>query len=54
MPRSPQWMDLYQIGLGGPLVDVINRAEFCCSQLRGFNSVGGQNSPSPIDLACRR
>jgi len=46
MPRSPQWMDLYQIWFrgGGPLADVINRAEFCCSRLMGFESVRGQNS----------
>ena len=37
-----------KFGLGGPLADVINCAEFCCSRLRGFDSVGGQNSPSPI------
>ena len=55
MPRSPQWMDLYdEFGLGGPLADVIKCAEFCCSRLMGFDSVRGQNSPSPIDLAGRR
>ena len=54
MPRSSQWMDLYQIWLKGPLADVINCAEFCCSRLMGFDSVRGQNSPSPIDLAGRR
>jgi len=26
----------------------------CCSRLMGFDSVRGQNSPSPIDLAGRR
>ena len=54
MPGSPQWMDLYQIWFRGPLADIINRAEFCCSRLMGFDSVRGQNSPSPIDLAGRR
>ena len=55
MPRSPQWMDFFtKFGLGGPLVDVINCAEFCSSRLMGFDSVRGQNSPSPIDLASRR
>ena len=56
MPRSPQWMDLYHIkfGLGDPLADIIKCAEFCCSQLMGFDSVMGQNSPSLIDLAGRR
>jgi len=29
----------------GSLADIISCAEFCCSQLRGFNSVRGQNSP---------
>ena len=54
MPRSHQWMDLYQIWLGGPLADVINCAKFCCSRLMGFDSVRGQNSPSPIDLIGHR
>ena len=34
-------------------MDVIKCAEFCCSRLMGFDSVRGQNSPSPIDLAGR-
>jgi len=38
-------------GLVGPLADVINCAEFCCSRLMGFDSVRRQISPSPIDLA---
>ena len=56
MPRSPQWMDLYQIGLGDPLADIINCAEFYSSRLMSmsFDSVTGQNSPSPIDLPGRR
>ena len=49
MPRSPQWMDFYQIWFRG---SSHGRAE--CSQLMGFDSVRGQNSPSPIDLAGRR
>jgi len=55
MPRSPQWM-CTKFELEGPLADVINCAEFCCSQLRGFDSVGTQIaiSQTPIDLACRR
>ena len=28
--------------------------EFCCIRLMCFDSVRGQNSPSPIDLAGRR
>ena len=35
----------------GPLADVMNYAEFCCCGLMGFDSVKGQNSPSPIDMA---
>ena len=36
MPRSPSgWI----CGLGGPLADVINCAEFCCNRLLGFDSV---------------
>ena len=42
MPRSHQWMDLYQIWFRGPPADVINCAEFCCSRLMGFDSVRGQ------------
>ena len=45
---------MYQIWFRGPLLDVINSAEFCCSRLVAFDCVGGQNSPSPIDLAGRR
>jgi len=33
---------------------VINGSEFCGNRLRGIDSVGGQNLPYPIDLACRR
>jgi len=51
-PRRPKWMYLYQIWFRGPLADVINGAEFCGSRLRGCDSVGGQNLPSPIELAC--
>ena len=29
-----------KFGLGGPLADVINCAELCCSRLMGFDSVG--------------
>ena len=54
MPRSPQWIDLYQIWFRVSPADVINCAEFCCSRLMGFDSVRGQNSLSPIDLAGRR
>jgi len=43
-----------KFGLGGPLAEVINCAEFCCNRLMDFDSVRGQNSPSPIDLAGRR
>jgi len=46
-------MDLYQIWLGGPLADMISCVEFYCSGLMGFDSVGGQNSPSLFDLAGR-
>jgi len=48
MPRSPQWIDLYQIWFRGPLTDVINCAEFCCSQLMGFDSVRGQIRHLPL------
>ena len=54
MPRSPSGWICTKFGLGGPLADVINCAEFCCSRLMGFDSVRDQNSPSPIDLAGRR
>jgi len=29
LPRSPQWMDLYQIWYRGPLVDVMSCVKFC-------------------------
>ena len=53
-PEAPSGWTCTKFGLGGPLTDVINSAEFCCSGLMGFDSVSGQNSPSPIDLAGRR
>ena len=53
-PEAPSGWICTKFGLGGPLADVINCAEFCCSRLTGFDSVRGQNSPSPIDLAGRR
>ena len=53
-PEAPSGWICTKFGLGGPLVDVINCAEFCCSRLMCFDSVRGQNSPSPIDLAARR
>ena len=43
-----------KFGLVSSLADIINCAEFCCSRLRGFDSVGGQNSPSRVNLAVRR
>ena len=56
MPRRPSgWIcTKFGFGSGCPPADVINRAEFCHSRLMGFDSVMGQNSPSPIDLAGRR
>ena len=55
-PEAPSGLvpNCTKFGLGVPPADVINCAEFCCSRLIGFDSVSGQNSPSPIDLACRR
>ena len=54
MPKSPSVWICIKFGLGGPVADVINCAEFCCCGLMGFDSVRGQNPPSPIDLAgCR-
>ena len=54
MPKRPQWMDLYQIWFRGFPRGRGRNAEFCCCRLTGFDSVRGQNSPSPIDLAGRR
>ena len=55
MPRSPQWMDLYQIWFR---VSSRGRNQLCGillqSGLMGFDSVRGQNLPSPIDVAGRR
>ena len=53
MPRSSQWIDLYQIWFRGSSRVLINCAEFCCSRLMGFDSVRGQNFPYNIDLAGR-
>ena len=53
-PEAPRGWICTKFSLWGPLADVINCAEFCCSRLMGFDSVRGQNSPSPIDLAGRR
>ena len=53
-PEAPVDGFVPKFGFGCPLADVINCAEFCCSRLMGFDSVRGQNSPSPIDLAGRR
>ena len=53
-PEAPSGWICTKFGLGCPPADVINCAEFCCSRLMGFDSVRGQNSPSPIDLAGRR
>ena len=54
MPRSPQWMDLYQIWFRVSSRGRNQLCVICCSRLMGFDSVRGQNSPSPIDLAGRR
>ena len=53
-PEAPNEWICTKFSLGGPLVDILNSAEFCCSRLMGFDSVRGQNLPSRIDLAGRR
>ena len=53
-PEAPSGWICTKFDLRGPLADVIKCAEFCCSRLMGFDSVRGQNSPYPIDLAGRR
>ena len=50
MPRNLRGWICTKFGLGSPPADVINFAEFCCSWVMGFDSVRGQNSPSPIPL----
>ena len=50
-PEAPSGWICAKFGLGGPLADIINCAEFCCSRLMGFDSVEGRNSPSPIESA---
>ena len=52
--EAPSGWICTKFGLVGPLADVIKCAEFSCSRHMGFDSVRGQNSPSPIDLAGRR
>ena len=54
MPRSPQWMDLYQIWFG---VSSRGHNQLCGILLQsahGFRFCEGQNSLYPIDLAGRR
>jgi len=52
--KPPSGWICTKFGVGGPLADVINCAEFCSSRLMGFDSVRGKISPSPINLAGRR
>ena len=54
LPRSSQWMDLYQIWFRR---SPRGRYQLCRILLRsahGFRFCMGQNSPSPINLAGRR
>ena len=37
-PEAPRGWICTKFGLWGPLADVINCAEFCCSRLMGFDS----------------
>ena len=53
-PEAPSGWICTKFSLGCSPANVINCAEFCCCRLMGFDSVRGQNSPSPIDLAGRR
>ena len=40
-PEAPSGWICNKFGLGGPLADIINCAEFCGSRLRGCDSVEG-------------
>jgi len=41
-------------GIGGPVVDLINCAEFFFDRFRGIDFVGGQNLPIAIGIeGCR-
>jgi len=46
--KAPSAWICAKLGLGDTLTVVINCAKFCFNQPRGFDSVGGQNSPSPL------
>jgi len=50
LPRSPRGWICTKIGLGGSLTDVISCAEFCHSQLRGFNSKFAKVRHRPLTL----
>ena len=54
LPRRPRRRICTKIGTPGRLADVINCDNFLGNPLRGLDSVGGQSSLFPIDLAGRR
>jgi len=47
-PEAPSGWICTKFGLGGPLADVINCAEFCCRRLMGFDSARGQIRHLPL------
>ena len=53
-PEAPRQRICTKIGIAGRLADLINCDNFFGNQFRGLDSVGGQSSPFPIDLAGRR
>ena len=53
MPRSPQWIDLYQIWFSMSSRGHNQLCGILLQSAHGFR-FWGQNSPSPIDLAGRR
>ena len=52
--KPPRRRICTKIGIAGRLADVINCDNFFGNQFRGLDSVVGQSSPFPIDLAGRR
>jgi len=53
-PESPSVCICTKFGIGGPLVDVINYAEFFVDRFRGIDFVGVEICLSPIGIEGRR
>jgi len=52
-PEAPSGWIFTKFGIGGPLADVINCAEFFVDRFKGIDFVGGWNMPIPIGIEGR-